>query len=60
MLFMKPLDAVIGPGAPIIYPHQGQNVHYEGELAAVIGKTARRVSERMRFPTSSATLAATT
>jgi len=46
MLFMKPLDAVIGPGAPIIYPRQGQNVHYEGELAVVIGRTERRVSER--------------
>ena len=46
MLFMKPLDAVIGPGAPIMYPRQGQNVHYEGELAVVIGRTARRVAER--------------
>lgn len=46
MLFMKPLDAVVGPNAPIVYPRQGQNVHYEGELAAVIGKTARRVSEQ--------------
>ena len=23
MLFMKPLDAVIGPGAPVVYPLQG-------------------------------------
>ncbi len=45
MLFMKPLDAVTGPGTPIIYPRQGQNVHYEGELAVVIGRTARRVAE---------------
>jgi 2-keto-4-pentenoate hydratase/2-oxohepta-3-ene-1,7-dioic acid hydratase in catechol pathway len=45
MLFMKPADAVIGPEAPIVYPLEGKNVHYEGELAAVIGKTARRVSE---------------
>ena len=46
MLFMKPLDAVIGSGAPIILPRQGQNTHYEGELAVVIGKPARRVAER--------------
>jgi 2-keto-4-pentenoate hydratase/2-oxohepta-3-ene-1,7-dioic acid hydratase in catechol pathway len=46
MLFMKPLDSVIGPDAPIIYPRQGQNVHYEGELAVVIGKKARRISEQ--------------
>jgi 2-keto-4-pentenoate hydratase/2-oxohepta-3-ene-1,7-dioic acid hydratase in catechol pathway len=45
MLFMKPLDTVIGPGAPIVYPRQGQTVDYEGELAVVIGKTARRVKE---------------
>ena len=46
MLFMKPLDAVVGPGASIILPRQGQNTHYEGELAVVIGKPARRVAER--------------
>ena len=45
MLFMKPTTAVIGPGEPIVYPREGQNVHFEGELAAVIGKTARRVFE---------------
>ena len=45
MLFMKPLAAVIGPGDPIVYPTQGQQVEYEAELAVVIGKQARRVSE---------------
>ena len=45
MLFMKPLAAVIGPGDPIVYPTQGQRVEYEAELAVVIGKQARRVSE---------------
>lgn len=45
MLFMKPSTAAVGPGEPIIYPPEGQNVHFEGELAVVIGKTARRVSE---------------
>ena len=45
MLFMKPLAAVIGPGDPIVYPHQGQQVEYEAELAVVIGRRARRVSE---------------
>ncbi len=46
VLFMKPLDTVIGPGAPIVYPRQGQTVDYEGELAVVIGRTARRISEK--------------
>ena len=45
MLFMKPSTAAIGPDDAIIYPHQGKNVHYEAELAVVIGSPARRVSE---------------
>ena len=45
MLFMKPSTGVIGPEDSIVYPCQGQEVHYEGELAVVIGKTARRVSK---------------
>jgi 2-keto-4-pentenoate hydratase/2-oxohepta-3-ene-1,7-dioic acid hydratase in catechol pathway len=46
MLFMKHGSAVIGPDQPIIYPRQGKNVHFEGELAAVIGRPARRVPEK--------------
>jgi len=45
MLFMKPSTTAIGPEDPIVYPHQGENVHYEAELAVIIGKPARRVSE---------------
>lgn len=45
MIFIKPSTAVIGPGDPIVYPPQTGNLHYEGELAIVIGKTARNVSE---------------
>ena len=45
MLFMLPSTAVIGPEEPIIYPRQGKVVHYEGELAVVIGKETRRVPE---------------
>jgi 2-keto-4-pentenoate hydratase/2-oxohepta-3-ene-1,7-dioic acid hydratase in catechol pathway len=45
MLFMKPTTAVIGPEAPIVYPRQAREVHYEGELAVVIGRAARRVTE---------------
>ena len=46
MLFMKHGSAVIGPDQPIIYPRQGKNVHFEGELAAIMGKSARRVPEK--------------
>ncbi len=45
MLFIKPSTAVIGPGDEIIYPPQTANLHHEGELAIVIGRTARQVSE---------------
>lgn len=45
ILFMLPSTAVIGPDEAIVYPRQGKNVHYEGELAVVMGKKARRVAE---------------
>jgi 2-keto-4-pentenoate hydratase/2-oxohepta-3-ene-1,7-dioic acid hydratase in catechol pathway len=32
-----------GPGDPIFYPRQTQNLHYEGELAVVIGRICRDV-----------------
>jgi 2-keto-4-pentenoate hydratase/2-oxohepta-3-ene-1,7-dioic acid hydratase in catechol pathway len=44
MLFMKPSTAVIGPEEPIVYPREADNTHFEGELAVVVGRTARRVS----------------
>ena len=45
MLFIKPSTAVIGPGDEIIYPQQSTNLHHEGELAIVIGKTAQQCSD---------------
>jgi 2-keto-4-pentenoate hydratase/2-oxohepta-3-ene-1,7-dioic acid hydratase in catechol pathway len=44
-LFMKPSTTVIGPEEAIVYPSNGENVHFEGELTVVIGKKARHVSE---------------
>ena len=44
LLFMKPSNTVVGPGAPIIYPREGRNVHFEAELAVVIGRTGRRIA----------------
>lgn len=44
-LFMKPDTAAVGPGEPIIYPSEGENVHFEAELAVVIGRRARRVTD---------------
>jgi 2-keto-4-pentenoate hydratase/2-oxohepta-3-ene-1,7-dioic acid hydratase in catechol pathway len=44
LLFLKPPSAVIGPRAPIVLPPQSEQVEYEAELAAVIGKQARAVA----------------
>jgi 2-keto-4-pentenoate hydratase/2-oxohepta-3-ene-1,7-dioic acid hydratase in catechol pathway len=43
LMFLVPNTAVIGPGDPVVIPRQSANVHYEGELAVVIGKIAKDV-----------------
>jgi 2-keto-4-pentenoate hydratase/2-oxohepta-3-ene-1,7-dioic acid hydratase in catechol pathway len=43
LMFIKPNTSVIGPGDPIFYPAQSSNVHFEGELAVVIGRICRDV-----------------
>ncbi len=43
LFFMKPSTSVIGPEAEIVYPREGRNVHFEAELAVVIGRTCRRL-----------------
>jgi 2-keto-4-pentenoate hydratase/2-oxohepta-3-ene-1,7-dioic acid hydratase in catechol pathway len=43
LLFLKPNTAVVGPGDPVFYPRQSSEVHYEGELAVVIGRICRDV-----------------
>lgn len=45
VLFMKPSTAAAGPGEAIVYPRDGEIVHYEGELTVVMGRTARHVAE---------------
>ena len=44
-LFVKSPSAVIGPGDPIVVPAHVTQPDYEGELAVVIGRRARDVSE---------------
>lgn len=44
-LFLKALNTLSNPGDPIPYPSWTQNLHYEGELALVIGKRLKNVSE---------------
>ncbi|MCW2773151.1 MAG: 5-carboxymethyl-2-hydroxymuconate delta-isomerase [Nocardioides sp.] len=43
LMFLKPNTSVVGPGDPIYYPPQTQNLHFEGELAVVIGRICRDV-----------------
>ena len=44
MMFLKPNTSVVGPGDPVFYPRQSSDVHYEGELAVVIGRICRDVA----------------
>ncbi len=43
LVFLKPNTSVIGPFEAIVYPAQSSNVHFEGELAVVIGRICRDV-----------------
>jgi 2-keto-4-pentenoate hydratase/2-oxohepta-3-ene-1,7-dioic acid hydratase in catechol pathway len=43
LMFLKPNTSVVGPGDPVFYPSQTQELHYEGELAVVIGRICRDV-----------------
>jgi 2-keto-4-pentenoate hydratase/2-oxohepta-3-ene-1,7-dioic acid hydratase in catechol pathway len=45
-LFIKPSTAVIGSDDFIVLPEMSERVDYEGELAVVIGKKAKYVSEK--------------
>src|ERR1700743_319372 len=44
VIFMKPNTAIIGPNVPIRLPANASPVHYEGELAAVIGRPCKDVT----------------
>jgi 2-keto-4-pentenoate hydratase/2-oxohepta-3-ene-1,7-dioic acid hydratase in catechol pathway len=43
-IFLKLPTTIVGPEAEIVFPEGASNVHFEGELVVVIGKTARRIS----------------
>jgi 2-keto-4-pentenoate hydratase/2-oxohepta-3-ene-1,7-dioic acid hydratase in catechol pathway len=43
LMFLKPNTSVVGPRDPIAYPRQSREVHFEGELALVIGRICRDV-----------------
>lgn len=43
LLFLKPNTCVIGPGDAIVRPEGCEDLHYEGELAVVIGRICKQV-----------------
>ncbi len=43
-VFYKPTSCLQDPGAPIVLPHNSQDVHFEGELVLVMGRRATRVT----------------
>src|SRR5690606_12378683 len=46
MLFFKPPSAVLASGESIAIPPEAGRVYFEGEIALVIGRRARKVSGR--------------
>jgi 2-keto-4-pentenoate hydratase/2-oxohepta-3-ene-1,7-dioic acid hydratase in catechol pathway len=48
LIFLKPPTAVIGPGDAIRLPVDSTEVHFEGELAAVVGALGAREVSRER------------
>jgi 2-keto-4-pentenoate hydratase/2-oxohepta-3-ene-1,7-dioic acid hydratase in catechol pathway len=44
LIFLKPSTTVIGEGDAIRLPRSSNEVHFEGELAAIIGRPARNVA----------------
>ena len=43
--FLKPVSSIIGPNGTVVLPKVSKHVDFECELCAVIGKTARKVTE---------------
>lgn len=43
VIFLKPNTAIVGPNVPIQLPANASPVHFEGELAVVIGRPCRDV-----------------
>ncbi|HEX2204018.1 MAG TPA: fumarylacetoacetate hydrolase family protein [Longimicrobium sp.] len=44
LLFLKPSSALVADGEAIVLPPESERVEHEGEIAVVIGRTARKVS----------------
>jgi 2-keto-4-pentenoate hydratase/2-oxohepta-3-ene-1,7-dioic acid hydratase in catechol pathway len=49
LLFSKPSTTIVGPEDPVVYPKSSTQVDYEVELAAIIGKRGKDISESDAF-----------
>jgi 5-oxopent-3-ene-1,2,5-tricarboxylate decarboxylase / 2-hydroxyhepta-2,4-diene-1,7-dioate isomerase len=49
VLFIKPNTTLVGHKAPVYYPNGATYMHYENELAVVIGKTGRNIKHSQAF-----------
>ena len=43
-MFIVPASSIVGPEDPIVRPAESRNLHYEAEMAIVIGKQAQNVA----------------
>jgi 2-keto-4-pentenoate hydratase/2-oxohepta-3-ene-1,7-dioic acid hydratase in catechol pathway len=46
LVFLKSPSSVIGPREPVVLPPESNEVHFEGEVALVLGATVRRADPR--------------
>jgi 2-keto-4-pentenoate hydratase/2-oxohepta-3-ene-1,7-dioic acid hydratase in catechol pathway len=46
LFFFKPVSSLLDPGGVVLLPPESERVEYEGELAVIIGRRARRVSQK--------------
>jgi 2-keto-4-pentenoate hydratase/2-oxohepta-3-ene-1,7-dioic acid hydratase in catechol pathway len=44
LIFLKPPSALVGDGEAIVLPRASERVEHEGEIAVVVGRTARGVA----------------
>ncbi|MBN2723883.1 MAG: fumarylacetoacetate hydrolase family protein [Deltaproteobacteria bacterium] len=44
LIFLKPTSALLSPGGTIELPEMSDEVHYEGELAVIVGRKMKNVS----------------
>lgn len=51
LMFLAPNTAVGGPGDPVVMLADSEEIHYEGELAVVIGKMVKNVTPELALKT---------